>query len=147
MHFSQRERGRDGGRFLSGGGGGGGGDYGYSSGVGQDGAMEIRGNQGNTASVYSLDGGFGYGGGNGLHHRKSSVGSARTYGMQESVEGYSDDRPHSGGSYLPYDQPPLQPGGNQFLPPPLPVEFPLLSLLFFRPSADHSNAFTESTIR
>ncbi|KAL8280680.1 hypothetical protein RQP46_007003 [Phenoliferia psychrophenolica] len=86
-------------------------------GVGQDGAMEIRSREGNTASVYSVDSGFSHASGSGtgdqrLHGKKTSQSSLRAYGGQgdDGSQGappieYGDDRRGSGGSYLPYDQP------------------------------------------
>lgn len=100
MHFQQRAGGKVSERRYSPN------DYGAGA-LGQDGAMEIQG----RASVYSLDSGFSHGSGAGVpggreqgmyaggeEQRRDSHHSA-------SVEGYSEERPHSGASYLPYDDP------------------------------------------
>lgn len=86
--------------------------------VGQDGAMQIRGRE---ASVYSLESGFSHvsgSGGGGVPGGRERV----MYGAGEeqrrdshhsaSVEGYSEERPHSGGSYLPYDDSYREQGGT-----------------------------------
>ncbi|KAK4700628.1 uncharacterized protein P7C70_g5611, partial [Phenoliferia sp. Uapishka_3] len=82
-----------------------------SQAVGQDGAMEIRGKEGNTASVYSVDSGFSHASGSGSggrDGRRESQTSLRNGGesVASIVDGYADDgRRHSSGStYLPYDQ-------------------------------------------
>lgn len=91
-----------------------------SGGGGHDGAMEIRGKEGNTASVYSLDSGFSHASGGTTpgdgraHNRRTSQSSLRAYGHQQHVAvenggppvEYAENRRDSGGSvYLPYDQP------------------------------------------
>lgn len=97
-------------------------------GVGQDGAMEIRGKEGNTASVYSLDSGFSHASGSTAgdgrsHGRRASQTSLRAYGGPAGGAGenggapveYAESRRDSGGStYLPYDQPsPSEYGGDE----------------------------------
>ncbi|KAI5474723.1 chitin synthase activator [Pseudohyphozyma bogoriensis] len=90
------------------------GGHDFGGAAGQDGAMEIRGREGNTASVYSLENnGFGVPGGpvgqgGPRHARQVSSSSVRGYtapGGVDGVDGYKEERPHSGGSYLPYDAP------------------------------------------
>lgn len=100
-------------------------DIGVGS-VGQDGAMEIRGREGVTASVYSVDDGKSLMSGSSRGPDTRSFEQRRESNHSHHLEMYGDDRRDSGGSFLPYDdhfrdpaqtpQQPTQYGQQQQIP-------------------------------